>query len=220
MFSVLLMGDPAGFERAQSADSGAASPRGPPSVVRSDDVGVQMAELAGESFGKACEQSAAAGQYDVVGEVAPHFLMNGHDRFFREHVHAAIFDGRLDDVWLEQSLRNLVSDVADVDREFIAIGQFNGQVCIALLARSGVNSAASLLDLVSYTQLVAHIEVINVNAILFVDASLSVLRDGLTADLVRSDGVRNGEALVDGHTVGATVTRVDNDAASATSLVQ
>ncbi len=223
-FLILLLGDPHGLEGGEGTEDGASDPDEELALGRGDDLdlhgaGGEGSHFLAESLGDAGVHGGSSGHDDVAIEVL-------------SDVHVALHDGLVTDLMesghlladehgLEEGLGASESLAADGDG--LAVGQLVGLVVLggvvvglnlALVVQSHV--AELLLDVSDGLRLSGRAEV----EADFVEQLPQVFGEVAAGQVVSLNGVGESVALIDGHSVGDTISSVQHQTGGSSGGVE
>ena len=223
-FIIFLFADPHLLEGGQRCKDGSADPYGVLPLGRSDDLDLhgwwsQSCDLLLHTIGDAWEHGATSGQYGVSVQVLPDVDVTLHDGVVGRLVDTCGFHTQ--ERWLEEGLGATESLISDGDHltvgELVALLQ-TGTGCssLHLLLKVQGNVAELLLDVTNDFTLSCGGEAV---ATLCQDLH-QVVGQVTTGQVKTKDGVGESISLVDGNSVGYTISRVEYDTSGTTRGVQ
>mmetsp|Transcript_76454 Transcript_76454/g.155143 ORF Transcript_76454/g.155143 Transcript_76454/m.155143 type:complete len:451 (+) Transcript_76454:116-1468(+) len=217
------LGDPHGLEGGQGRQDGAANPHGVLALRGSHNLHLglhgirnQGLHVLGQALGQAGVHGGAARQHDVLVHILAHINVALVDGGLHQLGDALLLDA--DQRRVVQALRRVPARLADGDN--LAVGHLEvlSDIGVALLGlRVKSDVAQLLLD-------VAH-DLLSSGGVQVSDTALGqqlhqALGHVTAGDVDTLDGVGQSVALVDGHGVGHTITRVQHQTGGAARGVQ
>mmetsp|Transcript_32752 Transcript_32752/g.82596 ORF Transcript_32752/g.82596 Transcript_32752/m.82596 type:complete len:425 (-) Transcript_32752:238-1512(-) len=221
---ILLLGDPHLLERRERRQDGATDPDRVLALGGSNDLdlhgrGGQRSDLLLHAVSDAAEHGGPAGEHDVAVKVLTDIDIALHDRVVRRLVDPRRLQA--DERGLEQHLGAAEALVADGDD--LTIGKL-----IRLLDGGGLGGSLHLLLEVEGDIAELLLDVTHNLTLSSRRERVAALREDLhhvvgeiaTGEIQTEDSVGQSVTLVDGHRVGNTVARVENDTGGAARGVQ